>query len=149
MTLKVVRFLAVILTALALIPGGAHLFALSNKIDLAAEQYFVVQGVYRGWNLFGFVLIPAVLVDLLLAAMLYRRALVWWPALAAGICMAGTLAIFFIWVYPANLATDFWTTIPRSWEGLRRQWEFGHAASGILTFVALCLVTVAALVERE
>jgi len=34
MSLRVIQFLAVILTALALIPAGAHLFELPNKIDL-------------------------------------------------------------------------------------------------------------------
>jgi hypothetical protein len=33
--LKAVQFLALVLTALALVPGGAHLFALANKISLA------------------------------------------------------------------------------------------------------------------
>jgi hypothetical protein len=49
--LKVVQFLALVLTALALVPAGAHLFALPNKINLAAEQYFIVQNIYRGWSL--------------------------------------------------------------------------------------------------
>jgi hypothetical protein len=35
--------LALVLTALALVPAGAHLFALPNKIGLAQEQYFIVQ----------------------------------------------------------------------------------------------------------
>jgi hypothetical protein len=37
MALKVVQFFAVILTALALVPAGAHFFELPNKIDLAQE----------------------------------------------------------------------------------------------------------------
>ncbi len=41
MALRVVQFLALVLTALALIPAGAHLFALPNKIGLAQEQYFI------------------------------------------------------------------------------------------------------------
>jgi len=63
--------------------------------------------------------------------------------------MVGSLAIFFVSVFPANVATDFWTTIPDDWQTLRRQWEYGHAASALLTFVALCSVTVAALTSRE
>jgi hypothetical protein len=31
-----------------LVPSGAHLFALPNKIGLAQDQYFVVQNIYRG-----------------------------------------------------------------------------------------------------
>ena len=53
MALKFVQFLALALTAIALIPAGAHLFALPNKIGLPQEQYLIVQGIYRGWALLG------------------------------------------------------------------------------------------------
>jgi len=43
--LKIVQFLAIVLTALALLPSGAHLFALPNKRGLAADQYFIVQNI--------------------------------------------------------------------------------------------------------
>ena len=41
-SVRVVQFLANILTALALVPAGAHLFELPNKIGLAQEAYFTV-----------------------------------------------------------------------------------------------------------
>src|SRR5258707_15170833 len=71
--LKVVQFLALVLTALALVPAGAHLFALPNKINLAAEQYFIVQNIYRGWSLFGIVLAGALVANLALAVLLRGR----------------------------------------------------------------------------
>ena len=64
MPLKVVQFAAVILTALALVPSGAHLFAFLNKIDLSSEQYFIVQNIYRGWDLFGIALCGALIWNL-------------------------------------------------------------------------------------
>ena len=149
MALRVVQFFAIVLTALSLVPGGAHLFELLNKIDLTAEQYFTVQSIYRGWNLFAFVLIPAVIVNLVLAAMMRGQALARAMALLAGVCMIATLVIFFIWVEPANRATGYWTTIPADWQSLRQQWEYGHAVNAVITFVALCSVTVAALVSRK
>jgi hypothetical protein len=57
--------------------------------------------------------------------------------------MAGTLAIFFAWTYPANQATADWTAIPADWAELRRQWEYSHATNAILTFLALCSATLA------
>jgi hypothetical protein len=51
--LRLLQFVAVILTALALVPSGAHMFELPHKIALTEEQYFVVQSIYRGWSLFG------------------------------------------------------------------------------------------------
>jgi hypothetical protein len=44
---------AVLLLALYVVPTGAHLAELPNKIGVPSEQYMLVQ-VYAGWNLFGF-----------------------------------------------------------------------------------------------
>jgi hypothetical protein len=140
-------FLAIVLTALALVPAGAHLFALPNKIDLAQEPYFIVQGIYRGWALFGFVLIPAILVDLVYAFTV-RRSAAFWPALIGALCLAATLIIFFIWTFPANQATANWTVAPANWEALKTQWEYAHATNAALTFIALCGIARAALMER-
>jgi hypothetical protein len=149
MVLQIVRFLAVILTALSLVPAGAHLFELPNKIGLAQEPYFVVQGIYRGWALFGLVLIPAMIVDLALAGVEWRRGGPFWLPLAAFLCMAATLAVFFTWVYPANVATNNWTMPPPNWAELRTHWEYGHAVNALLTFVALCAVTLSVLAARD
>jgi hypothetical protein len=48
MSLRVIQFLAVLLTALALIPAGAHLFELPNKMHLPRDPYLTVQGIYAG-----------------------------------------------------------------------------------------------------
>ena len=149
MILKVVQFLALVLTALALVPGGAHLFAIANKISLAAEQYFIVQNIYRGWSLFGAVLIAALAADFLLAIMLRGRGRAFMLALVASVCIALTLVIFFTWTYPANQATRSWTAIPANWQQLRRQWEYSHAANAIVTFAAFCSLVLSVLATRK
>jgi hypothetical protein len=149
MAFRVVQFLALVLTALALIPSGAHLFTLPNKIGLAQEQYFIVQNIYRGWALFGAVWLGALIANLLLAIMLRGRPTPFVFALVAFLCIAVTLAVFFVWTYPANQATDNWTTIPENWEQLRRQWEYSHAANALVTFVAFCAVTLSVFTTRK
>lgn len=142
--MRVLQFLAVILTALALLPGGAHLFELPNKTGLSQERYFVVQSIYRGWAFFGIAIFAAIAANLLLALKLWRRGRAYWPSLAAGLILAATLVVFFEWTYPANQATINWTAATADWERLRTQWEVSHAANAVLTFVALCCVTFAA-----
>ena len=142
--MRLLLFVAVILTALALVPSAAHLFELPHKISLPQEQYFVVQSIYRGWALFGYVIIAAIAANLLLALTLFRRGKHFWSNLTAGLILAGTLAVFFEWTYPANQATNNWTVVAADWDRLRSQWEFSHAANTVLIFIALCCATCAA-----
>jgi hypothetical protein len=151
MVLKAVIFLAVVLTALALIPYGAHLFSLPNKIGMAREQYFVAQRVYDNWALIGLILIPAMLVNIVLAAML-RGAPGFGFAILGCVMMAATLAVFFAFTYPANVATQNWQVAPSYWAELRTRWEYSHAANAGLIFASFCLIvlaSIAALASRR
>jgi len=47
--LRLIQFLAIMFTALALVPSGAHLAALPNKMAMAQAAYFVAQQIYAGW----------------------------------------------------------------------------------------------------
>jgi hypothetical protein len=51
--LKTLYFLALILTAIALGAGLAHLFELPNKIGLGASDYLTVQRNYDNWWIVG------------------------------------------------------------------------------------------------
>src|SRR3546814_1785599 len=73
MPLRVMQFLAIVFPALALVPAGAHLFELPAKISLTREDYFIVQAIYSGWALFGFVLVSAITANLVLTVMLQGR----------------------------------------------------------------------------
>ena len=139
------RFLALILTALALVPGGAHLLALPNKIAMDHDQYLATQQVYRGWALVGVVLIAALLANLALAFALRGRGRGAALATAACALIAVSFAVFFVWTWPANQATENWTRLPADWEELRRQWEYSHAVNALLIFAALCCSAGAAL----
>jgi hypothetical protein len=142
---KSVSFLALVFTALALVPYGAHLAALPNKIGMTREQYLIAQSVYSGWALFAVVLFPAMLFNIAFAVVLRDTGPAFALAVAACICMAATLAIFYFSTYPANVATENWTVAPADWENLRRQWEYSHAVNAILTFMTFCLVAQASI----
>jgi hypothetical protein len=146
---RVIAVLAIILTALALVPSGAHLFALPNKIGLTQEEYFVAQSLYRGWALFGIVLISALAANVALSIVFHGQGMSFYLAGAAALCMGVTLAIFFIWIYPVNQMTNNWTVVPDNWTALRLQWEASHVMNAAITFLALCCVTLAALLKKS
>lgn len=127
-------------------PAGAHLFALPGNIDLEAEAYLTVQQIYRGWALFGVVLVATVASAGVFAFPSRSRAASMWLAAAGGLLIAATLAVFFLFVLPANQATENWTVPPANWEALRTRWEYGHAVNAGVTlagFVALVLSALA------
>lgn len=147
--MKTLQFIAIVLTALALVPGGAHLLALPNKIHLSENNYFIAQTIYRGWALLGIVLIGAVLANAALAVLMRGQRAPFILALISTLCLLATLAIFFAFTFPANQATNNWTLFPANWEELRRQWEISHAVNAVITFAALCSLTISVLMTKE
>jgi hypothetical protein len=146
---SVISFLAVMLAALALVPAGAHLFELPNKLPLSQEQYFTVQSIYRGWALFGFVLCGSIAANFALAVTQRRQRKSFWFALLGFVLTSASLVIFLFWTYPTNHATTNWTAVPDNWRVLRRQWEYSHAAAAVSDFLGLCAVTVSILIGSD
>jgi hypothetical protein len=149
MAIRIVSFLALLFSALALVPYGAHLFALPNKIGMTQEHYFIAQEAYRSWALLGLILFPAMLLNIALAILLRGQRPAFALAVASCLLMAATLAVFFAWTYPANVATQNWTVVPANWLELRRQWEYSHAANAALNLLAFGCIAAAALSARR
>ncbi|KGF67021.1 membrane protein [Hoeflea sp. BAL378] len=148
MAIRLAQFAAILLAALALVPSGAHLLELPNKMALSREAYVIVQGIYRGWALLGFVWIAALVANAVLAYL--TRAQPWPSRLAAlsAACFALMFAVFFTWTLPANQATQNWTAVPEAWESLRLSWEYSHAANAAIVFAAACCSVLSALCWR-
>jgi hypothetical protein len=139
--MKIAQFLALVFTALALVPVGAHLFALPNKLQLDQADYFIAQGIYRGWAWLGVASIGAIVTNAA-AAIAVRTQVV------STLLMLATLAIFFAFAFPANQATANWTVMPDDWQFLRRQWEYSHAVNAAITFAAFCATALSTLLSR-
>lgn len=132
------KFAALALTALIVIPGGAHLFELPRKIAMSQDEYFLVQSIYAGWALFSVAIVAAILANgLLFLSLRGADRIAANAALSSALLICLTLVIFFIWIFPGNQATENWTSVPANWETLRRNWEYGHAVNAVITFVAL------------
>ena len=138
-----------LLVALSLVPAGAHLFELPAKMTLPQDGYFTAQQLYRGWSLFGIVLISALIVSVVEAFLLRRDRPAGWFALATVLGLVAVLVIFFLRVYPMNQATANWTSIGADWESQRQRWEHGHAINAIITFFAFCCAIAATLTARR
>ena len=142
-------FVALLATALALGGALAHALELPNKLSMTREDYFTAQQIYRGWNQ------PAYLLGVELAAIIGLAVRFWQsprilrPALMAILALVAAQLVFWIWTFPANVATNNWTMAPSDWETLRAQWEYSHLAGGTCQLLALSSLIVAALARRR
>lgn len=137
------RFVAVLLTGLALIAPAAHAFELLNKIGLPKEEYFVVQQIYSGWWMIGLLLPLAFLANVANAIFRRNDSVALTLSIAAAALIALNLVIFLLFTQPANVATRNWTAQPPDWEALRMQWEYSHAVNALVTFLAFCCAVLA------
>ena len=138
-------FIALLATALALGAALAHALELPNKINLAKDEYFVVQKAYRGWNQLGYLLVIELIAMLAVAALSRDEPRVLWPTIIAIVSLMAAQAVFWIFTYPANVVTDNWTAVPDQWEDVRARWEYSHLAGAAFQVMAMSALIVAAL----
>jgi hypothetical protein len=141
----IIRFLAIVVTGLAVIAPAAHLFELSGKIQMSEQDYFVVQRIYLGWWVAGLFLPAALILNLALAFVVSADRFAFVLACIAAGLIVLNLAIFLVWTQPVNTVTNNWALRLENWQTLRAQWEYSHAVNAGVTFLAFCATTLAAL----
>ncbi len=144
-TYDVLFFVAMLSSAMALGGALAHLLELPNTIGLPQDEYFIVQQAYRGWNRLGFLLLVQ-LASIIAVAVLSRRApRIFGPVAAAALFLVAAQAVFWIFTFPTNVATENWTVAPADWERLRRQWEYSHAVGALFQLLVTASLILAAI----
>jgi hypothetical protein len=149
MMIRTLQFVAMLFTAVAMAAGWAHLLELPNKMALSHDDYLTVQQIYRGWASLGFIVVGALVMTAMLTVLQRGAGATFYLVLAATLCIALSLAVFFLFTFPANKATQNWTVLPHEWEALRRQWEYSHAIGAVLYFVALASLTLSIIFSRR
>lgn len=138
-------FVALMATALALGGALAHALELLNKIGMSREEYFVAQQLYAGWNRLAFLLAIQAAGMLALIVMYWREPAVLRPAVVALACLVAAQTVFWIWTFPANVATDQWRMQPENWAQLRAEWEYSHLAGAVFQVGAMAALVVGVL----
>jgi uncharacterized membrane protein len=138
---------ALLASVVMLGPALAHAFELPNKIDLARDQYFIVQQIYRGWDRFALVLLLQVIALVAAAWLTRRQRQVARPIAGALLCVIAAQILFWTYTFPANAATRNWTVQTADWETLREHWEYSHLAGAVLQLAGI-LSLIVAVAER-
>lgn len=144
-TVFVIAFMA---TLLAVGAALAHALELPRKMGLSKDSYFTVQQIYAGWDKLALVLLVQ-LIAFLVLAWLVRSSPPTLTAIAVAIvCLVAAQIVFWTWTFPANKATDYWTTIPENWQAQRHNWEYSHLAGAVFQFIGAVALMSAALSNR-
>lgn len=143
------RYATLMLTALTLGLAFAHALELPVKVGYDSSLYVQVNHtLYRYFALAGGPIeVSALAAAGVLAFLVRGRRPAFVPTLAAAVCLAAALAVFFAVIQPANVEFGDWTptSVPADWTAWRNRWEYGHAAHAGLQFAALSLLVVSLL----
>jgi hypothetical protein len=112
---------------------------MSQKMQYGEALYWAVQrSLYQRFGLIGALAELGAVASLVTLSFLTRKqGIAFYLTLSATICVAAGLAVWFAFVSPANSQVAQWTNVPlpANWMDVRRQWEYGHAASAVLDLV--------------
>ncbi|MCE8032207.1 DUF1772 domain-containing protein [Billgrantia tianxiuensis] len=130
-----------LITALGLVMGGAHVLELPIRMQYDPEFYMRVTSTLYPY--FGFVGGPIQVVAILAAGVLtwmVREHVAFRTTLAGTACLGLSLGLWFLLVQPVNAAwAEALQASPadavQAYAQLRSRWEYGHVAA----FIAWCL----------
>ena len=141
---RALRFFSLLLVALGLAPGAAHLLEMPVKLGYTPEQYFAVTStLYALFGSVGAVVQIGALVITGVLAFVSRGLPAVRFAVAAAMLLALSLLAWGTLVAPVN---GQWSeaiksgsqSLPKLYAELRFRWEYGHAVAFALWLAAYC-----------
>jgi hypothetical protein len=144
MTLRLLRMVTLMCTALVAGLAFAHVLELPQKMSYDADEYTRLQhSLYAYFAYIGGPLeVLSIVLAAVLALMLRRQgARFGWAVAGTGLLAAG-LAEWAAVVQTANSKMAGWTVgkVPAGWTAVRAQWEFGHLVHLILLGAGLAVL---------
>lgn len=155
MSVRLVRFLVIMLAALSLGVGIGHLMELPAR--MAWDQDLWVGATVQGGFLalsgpLGVLLQVFTIIGLIVLAVLLRRYVVsGLPfTILAAVLFAIGLLVWWIFVYPVNVELAKWVNgpVPGDWADWRQLWEWGQAANGLAQFAGFAALIASVLVMK-
>ena len=151
MTLKVMRYVSLLLVALTLGMTFAHVMEIPGKLRLDGATWLAVQhNLYVAFGVVGAAIeVLAIVLTWLLVLMVRRRRPAFSWTVAAAVCVSAGLVDWFLLVAPMNVALSVWIpgTLPADWTRYRDQWEIGHAIHAGLFALGFSALVLALLAE--
>lgn len=144
--MRVHRFFALVVTALALTMTSAHVLEMPQKLALSPELYAAVNGtLYRYFAYVGAVYTVGSVSLVALLAWRARGKPSSVPTMIAAICLGAAFVSWLALVAPVNHAVA--VEGPSVWTDLRWRWELGHLVGFVLTLAGFCSLVLSVLID--
>jgi len=141
MSLKLWRFITIMLVALSMCTAFSHLMEMPPKLRYDGAMWLtLLQSLYSVFGTVGaFFEVGALVTTVVLAFMVRRRHPAFEWTLIAAFCLVAVHAAYWVLVAPVNATMVPLTpdTLPPNWSELRNQWEYTHGGRAVLQIVAL------------
>ena len=152
MFLKAWRFITIILTALLMTMGFAHLWQMPTRLTYDGSLWFTTLNMYQQFGPGGpgpFIEIGAIVSTIVLLFLLRDHRMASVLALVAAISLLAAFAAWWVLVHPVNVEMLNWTaeSLPANWMEYRDRWEYAHAARAVFQLIALSGLVLSMLVE--
>lgn len=153
MVLQIWRFVTLLLAALGLIMGGAHLLELAPKMAYTGPMYAAVNStLYQYFGTIGAVLTIAAILSAGILTYLVRERPSFRLTFAGTVFLVISLVLWILLVQPvnaewANAMQSAPQSIPEIFLRLRSRWEYGHVFAFISWLIGTCLLIASVLSE--
>jgi hypothetical protein len=141
MNIRILRFIGILLAALAMGMHLAHAFELAPKLMWEPSLYIAVQAsLYPVFGMVGPFLEVGALLTVSALAWRVRGRPAFGLTLVSAIAILLSLAVWLLFVMPANAHINQWAAtqaMPTDWMHWRAQWQYAQAATFVLHLAGL------------
>jgi hypothetical protein len=155
MTVSALRFLTLVLAALGLAPGAAHVLEMPVKLGYTPELYAAVTStLYAYFGFAGAFFQVGALLSAIVLTYRSRRLQGFWLSLIGAVLLGLSLGVWGAAVAPvnaewANIINTASEPLPSAYARLRLRWEYGHAAAFAAWFAGFCFLQMSVLREAR
>jgi hypothetical protein len=147
--MQIHRFVAIVLTALALTMTSAHVLEMPAKLAYSIELYTAVNGTLYGYfAIVGGIYTVGSLVAVTTLAWRARKRPSRRLMLIAAISVLAAFVSWLLIVEPVNRQiADAGDAAVQAWATLRPRWEYGHLVGFVCWLIGFCALVLATLAE--
>ena len=125
------------------------MFEMPAMFNLNKDNYQLLQGFTNSLTWLVIFEILGVFLTIVLIRVEKKKKRTYRNLLVALICFAVSVTLFFIFVLPADITTENWTTMPDNWDSLRGQWEYATGIRALISLTGLSFLVFALLQNRN